>query len=84
MSCAECGSQFDLTSVPYYDNKCPDCIDPVRLQPRCFRCSDRIPEDELESIGLVNKSGRHAGRKDYVPMHRECKRAHLEEQAPAP
>lgn len=63
---------FNLDEQPYYDSKCPDCIDPDRLRKTCWECAEPIPLGEAEAVGLTNRRGRHAGRTDYVAMHEDC------------
>lgn len=82
-TCRECGSAFDLAAQPYYDSLCPDCVEPERKRHLCFNCSERIPPEELTSVGLVNRSGRRAGQKDYVAVHEgECESEVRAQQSP--
>lgn len=73
--CTECGAAFDLESVNYYGPKCPECVDPEKTWPYCWECSEKVDPDEVESVGLTNRRGRHAGRTDYVPCHPDCAEA---------
>jgi hypothetical protein len=44
--CRECGVKFDLANQPYYDDRCPKCMDEKRTWPPCGVCGGRVPPNE--------------------------------------
>lgn len=63
VECRECGSRFDLSVQPYYDNCCPSCMEeeaPERLKRWCARCNERYERGEGESVTIVSMTGERA------------------------
>lgn len=54
-TCTRCGRQFDLAQQPYYDTKCPSCIqeiEPDRLKRSCTVCETEVLPSELQPAQL--------------------------------
>lgn len=73
VECRDCGAEFSLEDVWYYDNLCPACMageEPERTWPGCAVCGERIPPGERAAKRILNRT---LGTFEHVPVHRRCK-----------
>ncbi len=69
--CKDCGAEFNLSAQHYYDNVCPDCIEPKRTWPICTECDERIPPDERSYRSIRGAARDPASVR--VAVHDGCK-----------